>query len=252
MSNVITLYDIPADSIPGKSWSPNCWKTRFSLNYKGLQYKTVWVEYPDVAETLEGAGIPAAFKRPDGTPLYTCPAIFDPATNTGISDSVLIAEYLDKQYPDTPKLFPAGSHALQYAFLDNFAAKIVPLFRFIIPGTHGKLNEHSQGYFRRTREVAFGRTMETMVPTGADRDEEWGKIKAAFDKFDQWLQTSRTDGPYFVGKDQGFADFVLASFILWMKLIWGEQSAEWKDVATWNEGRWVKYLDSVQKYQTIV
>lgn len=32
----------------------NPWKTRFLLNYKNLNYKTEWTEYPDLRKKLEG------------------------------------------------------------------------------------------------------------------------------------------------------------------------------------------------------
>ncbi|PSN72789.1 hypothetical protein BS50DRAFT_568392 [Corynespora cassiicola Philippines] len=47
MSQVI-LYDIPSKE-PKTCWSLNPWKPRLILNYKGIDYKTEWVEYPDLA-----------------------------------------------------------------------------------------------------------------------------------------------------------------------------------------------------------
>ena len=40
-----------------------------------------------------------------------------------------------------------------------------------------------------------------------------------------------------------------ASCLLWVKKMWGEESAEWEDVKTWNEGRLVALL---AKYETIL
>ena len=69
MSKPIVFYDIPGNAHSHKAWSPNTQKTRcallsrlrdvkvisersdlfsYSLNYKGIPYKTVWVEYPDI------------------------------------------------------------------------------------------------------------------------------------------------------------------------------------------------------------
>lgn len=44
--------------------------------------------------------------------MYTLPAIYDPSTGTGVADSFEIARYLDKQYPTTPTVIPAGTEAL--------------------------------------------------------------------------------------------------------------------------------------------
>ena len=50
------------------------------MNIKGLPYRTVWVEYPDIVAVLEKIGAPPAGKAPDGSPKYTLPAIYDPNT----------------------------------------------------------------------------------------------------------------------------------------------------------------------------
>jgi hypothetical protein len=63
-SDQIILYDLPSKP-PCQSWSLNPWKStrqnhhpfyaytdttlaRLLLNYKGIPYKTEWIEYPDV------------------------------------------------------------------------------------------------------------------------------------------------------------------------------------------------------------
>ncbi|TFY51247.1 hypothetical protein EVJ58_g10668, partial [Rhodofomes roseus] len=99
-TDVIILYDIPS-TVPGNAWSANTWKTRFALNYKGIPYRTQWVEYPDIAPLLTSLGVspntPSTWTFP-----YTLPAIYDPRTRTVLMDSIKIARYLDETYPDTP------------------------------------------------------------------------------------------------------------------------------------------------------
>lgn len=94
--------------------------------------------------------------------------------------------------------------------------------------------------------------MEALAPTGDARDVEWGKLRSAFEMWDDSLQKAKADGPYLLGREQGFADFVIASFLLWMSLMWGEGSREWEDIKTWSGGRWVTYLDGMRKYRTVV
>ncbi|KAF9266028.1 hypothetical protein L218DRAFT_956986, partial [Marasmius fiardii PR-910] len=43
----IRLFDIPS-KLPQKAFSSFVWRTRYVLNYKGLPYKTTWVETPDL------------------------------------------------------------------------------------------------------------------------------------------------------------------------------------------------------------
>ncbi|GLB43549.1 putative glutathione S-transferase, N-terminal domain [Lyophyllum shimeji] len=250
MSNVISFYDIPSKT--GKPWSGNTWKARYALNYKGIPYKTVWVEYPDIEAAAKQIGAAPTGKRPDGTPLYTCPMIHDPSTNTAVSESLAIAEYLDRQYPDTPRLLPPGTTALQHAFMTVFQPLGGPALQFALPATHRYLTPASEGYFRFHREKAFGKIMETWTPTGPERDVEWAKVKASFNTLDGWLQAGKADGPFFGGKIPCFSDFAVGARLIWYKLIFGEDGEKWKDILTWNEGRWAAYTESLKPYEAVL
>lgn len=87
MANEIVLYDLPSTA-KCACWSLNPWKgmalhriytyewgqlgkfeadsvlmmitARLALNYKGLPYKTEWVEYPDLKSRFMELGIPAS------------------------------------------------------------------------------------------------------------------------------------------------------------------------------------------------
>ncbi|KAI0258200.1 hypothetical protein BC834DRAFT_912736 [Gloeopeniophorella convolvens] len=52
------LYAIPGNSVKYLAWSPNMWKARFALNYKGVPYKTGWIEFPDIAPLAQRIGAP--------------------------------------------------------------------------------------------------------------------------------------------------------------------------------------------------
>ncbi|EEB93892.1 hypothetical protein MPER_07394 [Moniliophthora perniciosa FA553] len=119
--NVIEFYDIPGSG--GVVWSPSTWKIRYALNYKGLEYQTKWIEFPDIESTCKKLGVPPTKTRRDGSPWYTLPAIYDPSTGVALVDSLRIAEYLEKQYPDKPSLIPSGTLALHTAF--NEAAEFL-------------------------------------------------------------------------------------------------------------------------------
>ncbi|KAF9464054.1 hypothetical protein BDZ94DRAFT_1257437 [Collybia nuda] len=252
MSNLITFYDIPSTA-PGNAWSPNTCKTRYSLNFKGIPYKTEWVEYPDIEAVCRKLGIVTAYKKEDGTPLYTLPAIYDPSTGTALADSILIAEYLDEKYPETPKLFPPGTRSLQQAALQAFASTLDPLWQFVLPATNGILNPRSEEYFRRTRESQYGKKLEDIPPVGKKKDEECAKVKAAFETVDGWLQKGKGPGEsYFMGSTVCFTDLVIASYILWVRKIFGEASPEWQEVTAWSDGRWAKFMKGLEKYEKVV
>jgi glutathione S-transferase len=169
---------------------------------------------------------------------------------------VKIAEYLDRQYPDTPKLFPEGSHALQHAFLDWFLslAHFSIIGRYGIPPSNAILTPRGEKYFRAKREKQFGMKMEEMMPRGEEHVVTWGKLRGIFEKIDEWLQKASADGPYLGGPQPGFSDFVVAAVLLWFKILWGDgdELDLWEDVKTWSGGRWVKFLDGFERYQTVI
>ena len=191
----IILYDIPY-SLPG-TWSAHVckarWKTflyfffqhecplkteewhlRTVFNYKGISHRTEWVEIPDIEPLSKKLGINPTGRKKDGSPYYTLPAIYDPATGAAIADSFAIAEYLEDAYPETPSVFPKESAALQKAFEPTLVQNICPAWPFVIPAVAVKLNPRSEEHLR-LREMSYGERVA--VPTGDARTEEWGKLR---------------------------------------------------------------------------
>ncbi|KAL5483389.1 hypothetical protein ACEPAI_8620 [Sanghuangporus weigelae] len=246
---MITFYDIPS-KLPGKAWSPNTFKTRISLNYKGVPYKTEWVEYPDIEPTLKKlGGVPTSKK--DGRDHYTLPAIHDSATGKVITDSTKIAEYLDATYPDKPLLFPPGSRAavatLEYVFIQ----KITKLFLILLPESNYRLNESSEAYFRSTREKSFGKKLEELAPPGPARDAIWKEVKEGLDKLAEFYDKNGEDKLFYLADTFSFADAVVIGFLVWMKIIFGVDSAEWKMLASWCDGRWAKLVESTKELHVV-
>ena len=190
-------------------------------------------------------------KWPDGAPYYTLPAIHDPSTGTYLADSLLIAEYLEETYPDTPSIFPVGTRSLQHAFQTSFEQSLATTLPFILPSILPKLGtQRSEEYFRRTKELVFGQSLEEMAPVGAERAAQWAKFRDDMSKVDECLAKTDNEGPFVMGNTISWADFVISSFLLFFKIVWGEDSEEWKDIALWNEGRWKNILPALG-YQII-
>ncbi|KAI0667609.1 hypothetical protein C8Q78DRAFT_1081920 [Trametes maxima] len=253
MPEPIVFYDIPGKTDALKAWSPNTWKTRYSLNYKGLPYKTVWVEYPDIEAVLRKLGAPATEQKPDGSPYYTLPAIYDPNTKTAVVDSFEIARYLDKTYPDTPRLIPAGTDALHVAFIHAWRGLLMnDLGPLVIPAVANSLRSRSEVYFRATREVMFGGDLEKLAPAGsAKRVEHWKGIKNGLDTLAQWIEADGTGKRFFNGDQPAWADIAFAGYLIWLRVVLGVDSQEWKDLASWDGGRWGKYLEALAKYESV-
>lgn len=225
-------------------------ESRYSLNYKGIPYKTEWVEYPDIEDLCKKIGAPAIDKKADGRPHYTLPVIFDPSTGLAITDSFLIAQYLDKQYPDTPKLLPQGTEVLQHAFFAAMRPNMDAIWQFSLPKTNSLLNSKSEVYFRRTREKMFGKALEDLFPEGEGREVQWARLRDGYGVIDGWFRYA-TEGPYVMGKTVTFTDFVLAGYLVWMRTIFGEDSPEWTDIASWHGGRWGALVKSFGQYETM-
>ncbi|KAF4617879.1 hypothetical protein D9613_006293 [Agrocybe pediades] len=111
------------------------------------------------------------------------------------------------------------------------------------------LNPRSREYFDKTRSKIFkvGKLAD-IVPKGDKAVEEWAKFKACLDKVDGWYAKTDDKGPFILGQTISWSDLNIASWTLWMKIVFGENSKEWKDIASWNGGRWSKLLADLDKY----
>lgn len=213
---------------------------RYVLDLKKLSYKTVYLEFSELKSVLQRVG-----GQPGGFVSLTVPAIVDNATGSAVSDSYQIAEYLDKQYPDTPKAFPSGSEALQAAFYDRFnlaRPPVAPIFYGRIPNI---LNQGSIGWYRDTHEEWLGKSLEEVYPVEEELAEIMRKTEEFFNMLDGWY--SHSGGPYFMGNIPSFADFAVGALLQLLKIILGEDSAEWKSILTGNNGRWEKLLMDLGK-----
>ncbi|KAH7913835.1 hypothetical protein BJ138DRAFT_1001413 [Hygrophoropsis aurantiaca] len=248
MSSPIIFYDIPS-KLSGGAWSPNTWKTRYALNIKGVPYKTQWVEYPDIEALALKIGAPPTGAKDDGSPSYTLPIIQDPNTGKVISDSFIIAEYLDSTYPSGNTLFPSSSKPLVEAFEAGLMTAIGPILLLQLALSNGILNPSSEKYFRATREAKFGKKIEEFSPAGVQRDGDLAKAQEGLATLDGWL--SKNSGPYVLGETVSYADGVLGGWLTWVKLTHGADSAAWKNIASWHGGRWGKYITSLEKYASV-
>lgn len=180
--------------------------------------------------------------------MYTLPVIHDPNTGATVSDSVVIAEYLEKTYPNTPKVFPNETHGLQLAYLKT--PLLAPATAIVLPQTHKILNPPSEVFFRATREKTFGRQMEDVPPRGEERVATWKQVEDNFAKVAQLYE--KEGGPFMMGRTLSYADIVTGSMLVWVKLIFGEDSEEWKLIKGWQSGRWETLLKDMEKYLTVV
>ncbi|KJA24356.1 hypothetical protein HYPSUDRAFT_162101, partial [Hypholoma sublateritium FD-334 SS-4] len=236
----IIFWDLPSTVGP---WSPNTWKvSRYCLNLKKIPYKTEWVEMPDVAAHCQKLGISPTTNKSDWNIIHALPAIHDLSTGIYLSDSVRIAEYLETQYPDGPQIFPRNTIGLQIDFEDCLNAKLASLWEFVVPPIWHILNPTSQVYYRTTREKAWGKTLEDITPSGDDRAGQWKKVEAGFSGMAVWYSKKSGGGPFMMGSQVSWVDFVVGGHLMWFNKAWRDDDPKWKAIMLWNSGMWTTLL----------
>ncbi|KAF9256783.1 hypothetical protein L218DRAFT_949716 [Marasmius fiardii PR-910] len=244
---MITLYDMGPSSFPD-SWggSPHVRKVIYTLNYKALPFKVVTLHFDTVEATAKSLNAPPTTTKPDGSPKYTIPFIHDSNTEKSVSDSFLIAQYLDQTYPETPTVVPPGTGTLQLVFIDVVQHKTVSLMPVMMP----KYEEWCSEELIASRAKAYPGVVKAHALELSDEQkrEVWEGAKKAFDGLKQAYGPSE----FVMGGDKPiFADFALASLLSVIKLMFGEESEEWKGVTGWNEGRIGRLIEKVLEYPRV-
>ncbi|GAB7358875.1 hypothetical protein MBLNU230_g4098t1 [Neophaeotheca triangularis] len=214
MSNEVTFYDLPS-SINGKTtcWSLNPWKTRLALNYKQIPYHTDWTEYPDLEPRFKALGIPANSPTINPNFSYSSPAIRTPSGKF-VMDSRLIADELEKLQP-LPSLH-LDSPAVDRA-QEAVAEVLKSLGPVLMPRVPGILPERSAEYFHRTREQRFGMPLAEFERTQGG-EGAWDGAGAGFEMLGRLLR-ERPEGPYALGKEVCYADFVVMGLWVFLRVL---------------------------------
>nr|4LMW_A Chain A, Glutathione transferase [Phanerodontia chrysosporium] len=244
----IIFYDIPANEPRQMAWGPNTWKTRYVLNFKGLKYRTEWVEYPDIEAVCKQIGAPATEKKPDGRDHYTLPVIQDPNTKAVVADSDAIAKYLESTYPDTPRLFPEGTRAFQHAFYQLARPSVLmPIFNIVVARVWKLLRPRSQEYFRATREQMLGKKLEEI-----GSEDDWNALESGLARIKSSLEANGAGKDLLLMGDRvTFADLQLASLFIWLRVSAGEESEDWKRFLSLHEGKWAKFMQQFAAYEFV-
>ncbi|KAI5890799.1 uncharacterized protein SCHCODRAFT_02669915 [Schizophyllum commune H4-8] len=229
------------------AYSPNTWRTRYALNYKGLPFTTVWLELCDVERELRAAGAPPAGTWPDGQPQYTVPAIFDSLTNRYVSDAHQIARYLDETYADRPMLFPHGTAGLQHAFVGQFISRVVfASIPIALKGCYAVMSERTQTYFRETREEIFGKKLEEIWAEAAV-EKGWVDVKEGLDWLETIVKENGNDKLFLLGDTPTEADLAIAAMFQWINKA---STPVWNQLKVLNGGRWARLVDALSRYES--
>lgn len=198
---------------------------RMVLNYKNIDYKTEWVEYPDLEPYFKSlcispphlltslysqlfSGIPANDpKAPGYFAPYSSPAVKYPDGTFGM-DSWPIAHELEKRFP-SPSLHLDDPIVVQVR--DSISKLMMPLIGHLLPKVPVVLlNPKSAEYFDRTREVSFGKPLPELEKEKAT-EQAWKDVEGPAKMFGDLLR--KNSGPFFLGETVSYADFIFLGFL---------------------------------------
>ncbi|CAG7561360.1 unnamed protein product [Fusarium equiseti] len=205
-SEQLVLFDLPSRE-PNGAWSLNPWKTRFLLNFKGIDYKTEWLEYPDIKATLE-PHVPAN----PATGTWTIPTVKFP-DGTYIMDSDKILERIEKDYPEPSVHKDSPVLPKLFAIMPKIMGALRPVYFTHVPGRI--LNEKSQPYWYETRSKMAGQPLDELYQKEGGQSA-WDNAKPHVQEVEALLREN-SEGPFFLGKTPSYADFVWGGFLIFMQ-----------------------------------
>jgi len=204
----IILYDLPSRA-PCKAWSLNPWKTRFLLNYKGLDYRTEWTEYPDLKGKLEPHVAPGQGPAP-----YTSPTVRLP-DGTFVMDSAVIRGEIETRYPNPPVHLDSPVLAKLEKIMTEIMPALAGVYIPLVPVR--LLNDASQPYWYETREKRVGMKLDQFAQEKGGQPA-WDNAKQYIDQVSTMLKED-SSGPFFLGKEISYADFVWGGFLVFLQRI---------------------------------
>lgn len=193
----ITLYELVGrDDL---RFSPYCWRTRFALAHKGLDFDTVPVRFADKQAI--------AFSGQERVPVIR-------DGDRTVADSWSIACYLDEAYPDLPPLFASARERAMARFVNSWSdLQVNPRFiLLVVRDVYDNIDERDREYFLESREKRFGTTLDALH---AARDERLPEARAALGP----VRAVLADQPYISGDEPGYADYILMGTCQWIRIV---------------------------------
>ncbi|KAK7021803.1 hypothetical protein VNI00_017247 [Paramarasmius palmivorus] len=185
---------------------------------------------------LKKSGLPLRVTKPDGSPHYTVPFIQDSSNGVVVSDSLRIAKYLDTTFPDTSQVAPADTGS-QFLTSQEIMMRLYPMYPLARPSIH---KSHSEAG-KAVQERMYGLVMELQP------EEKVALLEKGKQGFMEVIDRAKGD-VYLTGEHPVFIDFVLAAGGLIYRATFGIDSAEWKEVASWKDGRWQRVVENMERY----
>ena len=154
MPNPIKFFDLALSH--GATISPFVWATKYAIAHKGLDMEVVPGGFTGIMERTGGQS-------------ERLPAIVD--DGEWVLDSWLIAEHLDRKYPDRPTLIGDPSVKVLTQFIETWLwqTAISPWMTCYIKNYRDWSVPEDHAYVTESRERMFGRKIEDIVVGREDR-----------------------------------------------------------------------------------
>jgi len=193
----IELYELVGRD--DRRFSPYCWRTRMALEHKGLDYRTIPVRFTDKdLIAFSGQGRIPVIK--DG--------------ETVVSDSWVIAEYLEQTYGDRPSLFGGETGHGLAQFLNVWADRSMhsALIRLVIADILDHLDEADRDYFAESRTEWFGKPPRE-IQTRSEEDLK------AFRQVISMIRAALDGREFLSGAAPAYGDYIVFGAFGWARAI---------------------------------
>jgi len=191
----IQLYEL-CGAEADRVFSPYCWRSRMALAHKGLAFESVPWRFTET-ERL-------AFAKHDKVPVLV-------DGDRAIGDSLAIAEHLDHEYPDRPRLFQ-GPHET-YRFVAMWADTVLhrEVASLIVSDIPPLLGDE-RAYFIESRTARYGKPLEAVT---AGRE---ARLPAFRDTL-RPLRAVFATQPFLGGAAPDYADFIVFGAFAWARAV---------------------------------
>lgn len=200
----IKLYDLNLEA--GCTISPFTWAHKYALAHKQLDVEIV------------PGGFTSLKERTGGKSDYH-PCIQDGdewVLESFKSGEFIVADYLEKTYPDRPSLFRGKDHHNFVEYLDRWlwGTTITPWFRCYILDYHDRCLPEDRPYVREARERDHlgGKTLEEVQ---AGREDRLPQVLPMLEPLRETVRQSTWIG----GEEPNFADYAVLSQFLWVSSV---------------------------------
>jgi glutathione S-transferase len=193
-SHALRLYELVLAN--GRSASPFVWRIRYALAHKGLAWESVPLGFIEIPKVFGGR-----FK--------TLPVIEHGATM--MAESWDIAEYLDRAFPERPRLFSTPAEQAMVRLFDSWLLICVvrPMLPIYMLDVHNAARAEDRPYFRESREARFKSTLEDYA---AGREARLPAVREALTP----LRFHLTKHPFLGGEAPNYADYILLGIFQWI------------------------------------